>query len=169
LTPLDDYEGESAQPDIPVKKEVRKRPNNASVEIPADEKRKGSKGKRSERPLLSLLELPTKEVCNLFRTALYYTHCALNYQCDHCAKDFKKIMDCVISYKDPKCARCTTGKRSCLWKGKSRQQWYAALSMPTDAEVVEVESEEEEQGRKRRRVGSPGTYFPSFYVSYFAN
>jgi hypothetical protein len=69
----------------------------------------------------------------------------------------------------PKCARCTTGKRTCQFKGKSRYQWHAILSAPTDAEVVELESEEEEQARKRRRIGSLGTYYPSSYISYFAN
>src|SRR6202142_1340978 len=76
-------------------------------------------------------------------------------------------MDCVITEKEPKCARCTTGKRTCLFKGRTRYQWYVASSMPTDVEVVEVESKEEEQTRKRRRVGSPGMYFPSFLRHLF--
>jgi hypothetical protein len=66
LTPLDDYEGETAQPPALVKKEVRKRPNRASVEIPVDDKRKESKGKKSERPFASLQDLPVNEVCNAF-------------------------------------------------------------------------------------------------------
>ena|ERR1700690_2329149 len=67
-------------------------------------------------------------------------------------------MDCVVGESDPKCARCTTGKRSCLWKGETRHQWYAVtLSRKTAPEVVEMESKEEEQARQCRCFVSPGT------------
>jgi hypothetical protein len=49
-----------------IKEERGKRPNNASVEIPSDGKRKDTKGKKSERPFASLLDLPVDQVRNLF-------------------------------------------------------------------------------------------------------
>jgi hypothetical protein len=66
LSVLDDYEGETAQPENSGKKELRKRPNNVLVEIPVDEKRKESKGKKSERPFASLQDIPVNEVRNIF-------------------------------------------------------------------------------------------------------
>jgi hypothetical protein len=62
LAPFDYFEEEITKPDPSVKKEVRRRPNRASVEIPVDEKRKGAKGKKSEKPLASLRDLPTNSV-----------------------------------------------------------------------------------------------------------
>jgi hypothetical protein len=73
-------------------------------------------------------------------------------------------MNCVISFDAPKCDRCTTGKRTCLWKGKSRHQWYEVKSSGKSApEVVDLESEEDDKPRKRRRFGSLGTFCP-FYA-----
>jgi hypothetical protein len=68
---LDDYEGETAEPETSVKKEFRKRPNNVSVEIPVDDKRKESKGKKSERPFASLQDIPVNEVRNIFLSLIF--------------------------------------------------------------------------------------------------
>lgn len=58
------FEGEIPKPDPSVANDTRKRRNRASVEIPVDKKPKESKGKKSERPFASLLEIPVNEVRN---------------------------------------------------------------------------------------------------------
>jgi hypothetical protein len=62
LAPFDYFAGEIPKPDPPVKKEVQKRPNRASVEIPVDKKPKESKGKKAERPFASLMDIPVNQV-----------------------------------------------------------------------------------------------------------
>jgi hypothetical protein len=58
-------------PDAFVKEERPKRGFTAVVEIPGVEKRKGSKGKRSERPIASLRDLPTNSVSNTLPLLFY--------------------------------------------------------------------------------------------------